>query len=207
MRQASQINGRRPRGRTRKGAGERNYESQGPDVKIRGTAAHVAEKYQQLARDAMLASDTVIGENYSQHAEHYLRIAAANLAADSADSQNDEPAEAHRPSAQNRAGTPTGLDSQGDTKAAADGQSDFFDPRGIGESHIGARDASPGEAEEREAPRQRRTRNLRTHMQRRPRTSGVYRTDRSGEARSPASQAATRKKRAPPESDITPEFQ
>lgn len=55
----------------------RAYESNGPDVKIRGTAHHVAEKYQQLARDAAAAGDRVMSENYFQHAEHYLRIIAA----------------------------------------------------------------------------------------------------------------------------------
>ncbi len=46
-------------------------------MKIRGTALHVAEKYQQLARDAHAAGDRVMSENYYQHAEHYLRIVAA----------------------------------------------------------------------------------------------------------------------------------
>jgi hypothetical protein len=46
-------------------------------VKIRGTAHHIAEKYQQLARDAAAAGDRVISENYFQHAEHYLRIIAS----------------------------------------------------------------------------------------------------------------------------------
>jgi Domain of unknown function (DUF4167) len=55
----------------------RVYESNGPDVKIRGTASHVAEKYVQLARDAMASSDPVIAENYHQHAEHYFRLIAA----------------------------------------------------------------------------------------------------------------------------------
>ena len=30
----------------------RSYESNGPDVKVRGTPQHIAEKYVQLARDA-----------------------------------------------------------------------------------------------------------------------------------------------------------
>ena len=55
----------------------RTYESNGPDVKIRGTALHIAEKYVQLARDAQAIGDTVMGENYLQHAEHYYRIIAA----------------------------------------------------------------------------------------------------------------------------------
>ena len=52
----------------------RVFESNGPDIKIRGTASHVAEKYVQLARDARSSGDPVAAENYYQHAEHYFRI-------------------------------------------------------------------------------------------------------------------------------------
>jgi len=55
----------------------RVYESNGPDVKIRGTASHIAEKYIQLARDAQGSGDPVSAENYYQHAEHYFRLIAA----------------------------------------------------------------------------------------------------------------------------------
>jgi hypothetical protein len=55
----------------------RNFESNGPDVKVRGNASHVAEKYLQLARDAQSSGDPVLAENYLQHAEHYFRIVAA----------------------------------------------------------------------------------------------------------------------------------
>src|SRR5882757_2444190 len=55
----------------------RNYESNGPDVKIRGSAQQIAEKYATLARDAQSAGDRVIAANYLQHAEHYNRIIAA----------------------------------------------------------------------------------------------------------------------------------
>lgn len=55
----------------------RTYESNGPDVKIRGTAHHIAEKYLQLARDAQSSGDPVMAESYLQHAEHYFRIIAA----------------------------------------------------------------------------------------------------------------------------------
>src|SRR5580692_7718577 len=55
----------------------RVYESNGQDVKIRGTASHIAEKYLQLARDAQSSGDTIATENYYQHAEHYFRLIAA----------------------------------------------------------------------------------------------------------------------------------
>ncbi|WIJ25682.1 DUF4167 domain-containing protein [Devosia sp. RR2S18] len=55
----------------------RSFESNGPDVKVRGNAAHIAEKYLQLARDAQSSGDSVMAENYLQHAEHYFRIVSA----------------------------------------------------------------------------------------------------------------------------------
>lgn len=70
---------KRMRGRNRKSQNPltRVYESNGPDVKIRGTASHIAEKYVQLARDAQGSGDPVAAENYYQHAEHYFRLIAA----------------------------------------------------------------------------------------------------------------------------------
>jgi Domain of unknown function (DUF4167) len=71
---------KRMRGRNRsKGQNPltRVFESNGPDVKIRGTASHVADKYVQLARDAQTSGDPVAAENYFQHAEHYFRLIAA----------------------------------------------------------------------------------------------------------------------------------
>ena len=59
----------------------RSYESNGPDVKVRGNPQHIVEKYSQLARDAQVAGDPVLAEAYLQHAEHYYRIIAAAQAA------------------------------------------------------------------------------------------------------------------------------
>ncbi len=55
----------------------RVYESNGPDVKVRGTAQTIADKYLQLGRDAQSSGDIVMAESYFQHAEHYLRIVFA----------------------------------------------------------------------------------------------------------------------------------
>lgn len=55
----------------------RVYELNGQDVKIRGTAHTIAEKYLQLARDATTSGDHVTAENHYQHAEHYFRLIAA----------------------------------------------------------------------------------------------------------------------------------
>lgn len=54
----------------------RTYDSNGPDVKIRGNAQHIADKYSTMARDSLGSGDTVMAENYFQHAEHYYRIIA-----------------------------------------------------------------------------------------------------------------------------------
>ena len=64
----------RGRGRRQQNPVNRSYDSNGPDVRVRGTASQVYEKYQTLARDAMSAGDRVMSENYLQHAEHYYRI-------------------------------------------------------------------------------------------------------------------------------------
>jgi hypothetical protein len=55
----------------------RTYDSHGPDVRIRGTAVHIVEKYLELARDAFTEGNLVAAESYSQHAEHYYRLFAA----------------------------------------------------------------------------------------------------------------------------------
>ncbi|HLQ90378.1 MAG TPA: DUF4167 domain-containing protein [Xanthobacteraceae bacterium] len=55
----------------------RVFESNGPDVKIRGNPSHIAEKYVQLARDAQTSGDPISAENYFQHAEHYYRLIAS----------------------------------------------------------------------------------------------------------------------------------
>lgn len=64
----------RGRGRRQQNPANRSYESNGPDVKIRGNASTIVEKYLTLARDAQSAGDRVKAENYLQHAEHYQRI-------------------------------------------------------------------------------------------------------------------------------------
>jgi len=76
---------KRQRGRNRGGGGQpsggkpqnanRAFDSNGPDnIKVRGHAQHVFEKYQQLARDATSSGDRVLAENFLQHAEHYFRV-------------------------------------------------------------------------------------------------------------------------------------
>jgi hypothetical protein len=81
----SRGRGRRPQNNNNGGGGNNNnnnnpnrtFDSSGPEIKIRGSAAHVYEKYLQMARDANSAGDRVMAENYLQHAEHYFRILSA----------------------------------------------------------------------------------------------------------------------------------
>ncbi len=72
--------GGRPNGRRPFHGNSQTFESNGPDVKIRGNALQVLEKYQALARDALASGDRIAAENYLQHAEHYYRIYQANMA-------------------------------------------------------------------------------------------------------------------------------
>ncbi len=52
----------------------RVLDSNGPDVRIRGTAYQIVEKYMTLAKDAHASGDRVLSESYLQHAEHYQRM-------------------------------------------------------------------------------------------------------------------------------------
>lgn len=60
------------------GGSNKVFDSNGPDIKLRGTTQTIAEKYMQLGRDAQSSGDSVAAENYYQHAEHYYRMWAAN---------------------------------------------------------------------------------------------------------------------------------
>jgi len=70
---------RRSRGRNNnrgKGGNNRSqvFDSNGPEVRIRGTAHQICEKYEGLAKDARSSGDMVLAESYLQHAEHYQRM-------------------------------------------------------------------------------------------------------------------------------------
>jgi len=69
------------------------FDSNGPDVRIRGTSQQLFEKYLQLGRDATSSGDRVLAESYFQHAEHYFRILGAMNAAQQ--QQGGAPQQAH----------------------------------------------------------------------------------------------------------------
>ena len=83
MRQDHQRHGQnrgqqRPRNKNRnQNLAQRSMDSNGPDMKIKGTAAHICKKYQALARDAQSVGDRIRAENYLQHADHYYRLVMA----------------------------------------------------------------------------------------------------------------------------------
>jgi hypothetical protein len=53
------------------------YDSGGQELRVRGNAYQVLEKYLQLARDAGAAGDRIAAENFLQHADHYYRVLSA----------------------------------------------------------------------------------------------------------------------------------
>jgi hypothetical protein len=88
------------------------FDSNGPNVKIRGNAYQVYERYLSLAREAQSSGDPVSAENFYQHAEHYFRVMNANGEAfrqqqqqqqpqqmpgegDTIDGEGEQPEEAH----------------------------------------------------------------------------------------------------------------
>lgn len=76
MKQGSSNRRSRSRGSNKRHSGGRsnNFESNGPEVKIRGSAQQVQEKYLALARDANVTGDRIAAEAFFQFAEHYHRI-------------------------------------------------------------------------------------------------------------------------------------
>ena len=80
MRQNGKNN--RHRGRSRRGGGgqiNRNttLDSNGPDVRLRGNAFQLYEKYVSLGNDASAAGERISAEAYYQHADHYFRVHSA----------------------------------------------------------------------------------------------------------------------------------
>ena len=83
--------GRGRGGNRRSGPPTRNhtFDSNGPDIRIRGNAHQVHEKYMNLAREASTNGEVVLAEGYFQHAEHYYRILSAFTDDNNADSNRN----------------------------------------------------------------------------------------------------------------------
>ncbi|MCF6302514.1 MAG: DUF4167 domain-containing protein [Devosiaceae bacterium] len=130
----------------------RSYDSNGPDVRVRGNASTVAEKYMQLARDANSAGDSVAAENYLQHAEHYFRIVstaqAQQLAQQQAQAARAEQQQQGQRQQENRG------DKGGDSVQSGDATS--ADPASEGKG--GAEIADQGQQKPQRSSRERRPR-------------------------------------------------
>jgi hypothetical protein len=75
----SRYNGSRPfQQQPRPPQRNQSFDSNGPNIKIRGSAHQIFERYVALAREAATSGDRIAAENFYQHAEHYFRIANAS---------------------------------------------------------------------------------------------------------------------------------
>ncbi len=117
------------------------FDSNGPDLRIRGTAQQLFEKYLQLGRDATSSGDRVMAEGYFQHAEHYFRILNA-IAQAAQQSQASQPS--HHNNQRNRhqqEGEQDGRDN-GDTQPVVNGPHD----QGLPEEQRTGQEMSPADA-------------------------------------------------------------
>ena len=127
----------RSRGRNNGGGGKKHmpsrnqtYDSNGPDIRIRGNAHQVLEKYLALARDASSQGERVAAENFYQHAEHYFRvISSQNLA-------SGRPPARNLPSPAEDQMMPIG-DGEGEDQEESSGPDDFEGDEGRSEA-VGA---------------------------------------------------------------------
>ena len=130
------MNVKRMRGRNHRGGGggvpirhqsgnvplNRNhvFDSNGPDLRIRGTSQQLFEKYLQLGRDAMSSADRVMAEIYFQHAEHYFRILNAMNQAAQLQGQTNGAGPQRRPHFE-RDGNANGSDAPATEQRSAEG--------------------------------------------------------------------------------------
>jgi hypothetical protein len=107
------------------------FDSSGPDMRLRGTAQQLFEKYLQLGRDATGSGDRVMAESYFQHAEHYFRI--LNAMAQAAQQNQPPPRRQHN-----------GQDGQPDQGEAPEGEATA---NGGAQSAMEAEDEQPQAAQ------------------------------------------------------------
>ena len=87
MRQGNNSRRSRGRGNGKRQSRGNQIDSHGPEVRVRGTAQQVCDKYLALARDATSTGDRIGAENMFQHAEHYSRVLA--IAQENAEQRNE----------------------------------------------------------------------------------------------------------------------
>ena len=131
-------NAKRGRGRGRRGNGNNHhnhvpnrntsYESNGPDVKLRGNAQQLHEKYMGLAHDAASAGERISAEAYTQFADHYFRLHQAAVGFAETKRQQDQAAAAVAASDQAFDGATSGTASD-ETSPVIDDADDNTDPK------------------------------------------------------------------------------
>ena len=133
-------NAKRGRGRGRRGNNNHHnhvpnrntsYESNGPDVKLRGNAQQLHEKYMGLAHDAASAGERISAEAYTQFADHYFRLHQAAVGFAETKRQQDQAAAAVAASDQAFDATAAGTASD-ETSPATDDADDNTDPKAEG---------------------------------------------------------------------------
>jgi hypothetical protein len=97
------------------------FDSNGPDLRIRGTSQQLFEKYLQLGRDATSGGDRVMAESYFQHAEHYFRILNAMNQAAQQGQQNGQQQGGQRRPYGNEEGSQPSSEEEGDSRAPGTG--------------------------------------------------------------------------------------
>lgn len=153
----------------------RAFDSNGPDVRIRGTANQIYDKYLALARDASSSGDRVKAENYLQHAEHYFRVIRSMQAAQ----QQPQPEASEGESEQPAVGASQERGKSRDARTGDSAEAAAADDSGEGkaaQSRVGNGQAETNDADA--ADGQRRPR------RRRPRRSARADGDEAGEAAS-----------------------
>ena len=123
-RQRGRNNGRKPHMPQR----SQTFDSAGPDVRIRGNAYQVLEKYLAMARDASAAGDQIAAENFYQHAEHYYRVISANGEHNRQQQQHHQHQQHQQHPQQMQHGQPQGYGQQGQPQGGQGQQG--HDPRG-----------------------------------------------------------------------------
>jgi uncharacterized protein DUF4167 len=97
------------------------FDSNGPDIRVRGTSQQLFEKYLQLGRDATSGGDRVMAESYFQHAEHYFRILNAMNQAAQQSQQNGQQNGQRRPYGGEDVGQPAPEGENGESRAPGTG--------------------------------------------------------------------------------------
>jgi Domain of unknown function (DUF4167) len=121
---------RPPRQPPRVPQSNQTFDSNGPNIKICGSAHQIFERYVALAREAAIANDRIVAENFYQHAEHYFRI---NNAGREGNQQGPPP----RPS------TPADVEMNSSEAGSSEVQVDRSQPRWIDDDPVSSQTSIP----------------------------------------------------------------